>query len=108
MTRNWLAILALTAVVGGCAGAGTARVVAQRDAAATPPAVAAVATAGGATASAGGAATTGAAGGLAAARPGARGNATTGTVDKVGAGTLTVRTQAGTVDVPLNEQTTVM
>src|SRR5262245_44824669 len=99
MNRGWLAILCLTAVVGACAGAGTARVVSQQGATPSPVAVAAAGGPGGAAGGAPGAAGgPGGAGAGAAAKPGARGNApTTGTVDKVDATSLTVRTQAGTV-----------
>ncbi|HEY3109008.1 MAG TPA: hypothetical protein VGL23_09660 [Chloroflexota bacterium] len=99
MNRGWLAILALTAVVGAGAGAGAAGIVAQRGATPSPVAVAAAGGAGAAPGAAAGAA----------ARPGGRGNgATAGTVDKVDGTTLTVRTQSGTIDVPLNEQTSLM
>src|SRR5262245_13011759 len=108
MTRGWLTILTLTALVGACAGAGTASVMSQRDA--TPSAAVAVAGGAGAALGNGGAPGNGAgAADVAAAKPGGRGNATTaGTVDKVDGTTLTVRTQTGTVDVPLDEQTTLM
>src|SRR5205809_697234 len=108
MNGKWLTVLAVTAVIGGAAGAGTARFMAPPNLPATPVAVAA--TGGAAAAPATGAAAAAAAGGdgTVAAKPGGRGGPTTGTVDRVDGSTLTVRTQSGTVDVPLNEQTTLM
>src|SRR2546429_7649333 len=109
MNRGWLAILALTAVVGAGAGAGAAGIMAQRGATPSPVAVAAAVGASAAPAAAVGArATPGAAAG-ADAQPGGRGHgATAGTLDKGDGTTLTVRPQSGTIDAPLHQQTSLM